>query len=237
MMQKGVIFMRTEKSFTLIELLVVVAIIAVLVAMLLPAIQKAREQAKIVACLSNLRQIGTYSAMYLNDWNDFICRGINGKPTWQEALKLPGFQLNSGGQQIGSVPDILHCPSKAKDTYSGDYGYNVRCGGETAYTGEPSKAYKISDIEWPARKIIITENIPIWPIQHTFLVWHLSGWYVDWFRHGQKSNVEGILNVLWLDGHSSIETGSASFPSGTVPMDLANEPYRYHWYFSPYGIY
>jgi len=227
-----------NNAFTLIELLVVVAIIAVLVALLLPAIQEARNHAKTVACLSNLRQLGVYSAMYHNEWDGYIPQGVNGKPTWQEALKLPGFMLNSGGQQIGSVPDILHCPAKDRNTYCGNYGYNVRCGGETSYTGESIyKVYRLSDIEYPNRKIIVTENIPIWPIEHTFLVWHLSGWYVDWFRHGRRSDAEGILNVLWLDGHASTESGSANTPAGTVPMDLVNEPYKYHWYFSPYGIY
>ncbi len=58
-----------RKSFTLIELLVVVAIIAVLVAMLLPAISRAREQARMSACKSNLRQIGIASQAYINDRN------------------------------------------------------------------------------------------------------------------------------------------------------------------------
>ncbi len=60
--------MKNQKtSFTLIELLVVVAIIAVLVAMLLPALQKARQAAMLVACQSNLRQIGITWQYYLDD--------------------------------------------------------------------------------------------------------------------------------------------------------------------------
>jgi prepilin-type N-terminal cleavage/methylation domain-containing protein len=57
-----------KKSFTLIELLVVIAIIAVLVAMLLPALRQARESARRVACLSNLRQIGLGEQMYTDEW-------------------------------------------------------------------------------------------------------------------------------------------------------------------------
>jgi prepilin-type N-terminal cleavage/methylation domain-containing protein len=56
-----------KRSFTLIELLVVVAIIAVLVAMLLPALGQAREASKTVTCLSNFRQIGLAAQMYLED--------------------------------------------------------------------------------------------------------------------------------------------------------------------------
>lgn len=71
---------RRARGFTLIELLVVIAIIAVLVAILLPALKKARDAAKMTACLANLRQLGVYGEMYRADWNDFICPGINNSP-------------------------------------------------------------------------------------------------------------------------------------------------------------
>ena len=61
-----------KRSFTLIELLVVIAIIAILAAMLLPALSKAREKARSVSCMSNLKTIGLYILMYVDENADYF---------------------------------------------------------------------------------------------------------------------------------------------------------------------
>ena len=81
--------MNRQKGFTLIELLVVIAIIALLMSILMPALQRVRKQARSVACLSKLKQWGLYFAMYAEENEGRFMAGFRAQPVanrWVSAL-------------------------------------------------------------------------------------------------------------------------------------------------------
>jgi prepilin-type N-terminal cleavage/methylation domain-containing protein len=102
-------------GFTLVELLVVVGIIAILVAMLMPALNKVRAHANDVQCMSNLRQIGLGHATYSAAWDNWILAASSGGEEWHQnsffrrSLGIP-IRLASSPTTTGVWPGTLACP-------------------------------------------------------------------------------------------------------------------------------
>ena len=125
--------MNNHKHFTLIELLVVIAIIAILAAMLLPALSVARARAKAITCTSNLKQCGTWAHMYATDANDYIPLAswvpVPGIITLFTALLTQGT-INP--EPLGQRKDLpFSCPGAGYAANTGSIDWDVPPGGAT----------------------------------------------------------------------------------------------------------
>lgn len=128
--------MKSSKAFTLIELLVVIAIIALLVSILLPALNKAKDMAKTAVCATNEKAIFQGLAFYAEDWNGWIASSGNNFNKldcfwWEYLWKFPPEESASGYQadrNYVGTPDVFRCPSsgdKAPKGQSANTAYNA----------------------------------------------------------------------------------------------------------------
>ena len=116
---------ESRHGFTLIELLVVIAIIALLLSILMPALNKVKEQAKVIVCGSNQRQVGQACNTYATDFDGFLPPNIDssGEETCSmgtgcnDGLRFLISEKNNGLSSTGYIPaDVLYCPAdKSKE--------------------------------------------------------------------------------------------------------------------------
>ena len=220
--------MKRKRFFTLIELLVVIAIIAILAAMLLPALAKAREKARAITCVNNFKQLGIVDALYNSDYEDYLSPGTIGDTTqvyflkWPFAnytnevlhLGLPTNKYGVTGPTDAKVAGPLFCPSdslRLEHPNNAHVSYSKNYYGCGDYRRADTSDYILTlhELKKPSSKLIRAdgghndENGKYCNLAGTGYPFRMSGNIIGTaidFRHNNRGNVQ------WFDGHVSSGT-------------------------------
>lgn len=199
----------TEKNkFTLIELLIVIAIIVILAAILLPALNRAKENTRKIECLGSVRQIGQGMFMYVTDYNDYYPPSYSSSTYNWKLQVAPYLGMNQSGNALIS----LVLDSKTIYTCNSAIGYGEKIGivfykKSTRSMNKSLSLNKAMTFKYPGETACVTEGAT-----HD----NGSGLYWDWnssYNTGINNNLPRFVhsagcNILFADVHASWLKGS-----------------------------